>query len=162
MLGRRKTTQEREYFERQTKTRTGDNPRDVRKVTPKIYVVPTNLPEKDPVFVDKFYTWTITRYVSNKSFLTVMNPSKNYRFAFWRNQDIFSTRTLLEDELGPNTSTNAGTTCLNFDLTWIFHTKMHSCLLFGFFLFVFQYFGKIPVFAKLKPAILLKTLVSGR
>ena len=44
-----------EYFERQTKTRTGDNPRDVRKVTPKMYAVPTNPPEKDPVFVYKLY-----------------------------------------------------------------------------------------------------------
>ena len=44
-----------EYFERQTKTRTGDNPRDVRKVTPKMYAIPTNPPEKDPVFVYKFY-----------------------------------------------------------------------------------------------------------
>jgi hypothetical protein len=44
-----------EYFERQTKTRTGENPRDVRKVTPKMYAIPTNPPEKDPVFVYKVY-----------------------------------------------------------------------------------------------------------
>ena len=36
------------YFERQTKTRTGDNPKDVRKVTPKMYTA-------DPAFVYKFY-----------------------------------------------------------------------------------------------------------
>ena len=44
-----------EYFERQTKTRTGENTRDVRKVMPKMYAVPTKPPEKDPVFVYKFY-----------------------------------------------------------------------------------------------------------
>ena len=44
-----------ENFERQTKTRAGENPRDLRKITPKMYPVPTNSPEKDPVFVYKFY-----------------------------------------------------------------------------------------------------------
>lgn len=44
-----------EYFKRQTKTRTGENPRDVRKVKPKMFAVPSTSSEKDPVAVYKFY-----------------------------------------------------------------------------------------------------------
>ena len=36
-----------EYSERQTKTRTGENPRDVRQIKPKMFSVPGS--EKDPV-----------------------------------------------------------------------------------------------------------------
>ena len=46
-----KTLSGEEYFEfheRQTKTRTGDNPRDVRPITPKMFSVPSA--ENDPVF----------------------------------------------------------------------------------------------------------------
>jgi len=42
-----------EYSERQTKTRTGENPRDVRQRKPKMFSVPGS--EKDPVAVYKLY-----------------------------------------------------------------------------------------------------------
>ena len=42
-----------EYSERQTKTRTGENPRDVRQIKPKMFSVPGS--EKDPVAVYKLY-----------------------------------------------------------------------------------------------------------
>ncbi|CAH3140317.1 unnamed protein product, partial [Porites evermanni] len=41
--------------ERQTKTRPGDNPSNVRKVKPKMYEQPSLPPERNPVFVYKFY-----------------------------------------------------------------------------------------------------------
>ena len=41
-----------EYTERQTKTRTGENPRDVRKIKPKMFSVQGR--ERDPVVVYKF------------------------------------------------------------------------------------------------------------
>ena len=41
--------------ERQTKTRPGDNPLNVRKVKPKMYEQPSLPPERNPVFVYKFY-----------------------------------------------------------------------------------------------------------
>ena len=43
-----------EFHERQTKTRTGDNPRVVRPITPKMFSVP--IAENDPVFAYKLYT----------------------------------------------------------------------------------------------------------
>ena len=42
-----------EYSERQTKTRTGENPRDVRHIKPKMFSVPGS--EKDPVAAYKLY-----------------------------------------------------------------------------------------------------------
>ena len=42
-----------EYTERQTKTRTGENPRDVRQINPKMFSVQGS--ERDPVTVYKFY-----------------------------------------------------------------------------------------------------------
>jgi len=42
-----------EYHERQTKTRTGDNSRDVRAINPKMFSVP--IAKKDPVFAYKLY-----------------------------------------------------------------------------------------------------------
>ena len=42
-----------EYTERQTKTRTGENPRDVRQIKPKMFSVQGS--ERDPVTVYKFY-----------------------------------------------------------------------------------------------------------
>ena len=42
-----------EYNERQTKTRSGENTRDVRKVTPKMFSVPGN--ERDPIAVYKLF-----------------------------------------------------------------------------------------------------------
>ena len=42
-----------EYSERQTKTRTGENPRDVRQIKPKMFSVPGS--EKDPVAAYKLY-----------------------------------------------------------------------------------------------------------
>ena len=42
-----------EYTERQTKTRTGENPRDVRQIKPKMFSVQGS--ERDPVAVYKFY-----------------------------------------------------------------------------------------------------------
>ena len=40
-----------EYSERQTKTRTGENPRDIRQIKPKMFAVPES--ERDPVAVYK-------------------------------------------------------------------------------------------------------------
>ena len=42
-----------EYNERQTKTRSGENTGDVRKVTPKMFSVPEN--ERDPIAVYKLF-----------------------------------------------------------------------------------------------------------
>ena len=44
-----------EYCERQTKTRSGEEPRNIRPVKPKAFARPNDPPEKDPVFVYKFY-----------------------------------------------------------------------------------------------------------
>ena len=44
-----------EYSERQTKTRTGADPRYVRAVKPKAFAVPNGPPERDPVAVNKIY-----------------------------------------------------------------------------------------------------------
>ena len=60
-LGRRKTCQETdrseylEYTERQTKTRSGAEPRNIRTVKPKAFAAPNGWPERNPVFVCKFY-----------------------------------------------------------------------------------------------------------
>ena len=43
-----------EYNERQNKTRTGENPRDIRKVKPKMWATPEN-PNKYPVEIYKLY-----------------------------------------------------------------------------------------------------------
>ena len=45
-----------EYCERQTKTRSGEEPRNIRPVKPKAFARPDGPPEKDPVFVYKFYS----------------------------------------------------------------------------------------------------------
>ena len=45
-----------EYFELQTKTRSGKEPRNIRAVIPKAFARPDGPPEKDPVFVSKFYS----------------------------------------------------------------------------------------------------------
>ena len=42
-----------EYTERQTKTRTGENPRDIRLIKPKMFSVPES--ERDPVAIYKCY-----------------------------------------------------------------------------------------------------------
>ena len=44
-----------EYSERQTKTRTGAEPRNVRAVKPKAYSFANGSPDRDPVFVYKVY-----------------------------------------------------------------------------------------------------------
>jgi len=44
-----------EYCERQTKTKSGEEPRNIRPVKPKAFAGPDGPPEKDPVFVYKFY-----------------------------------------------------------------------------------------------------------
>ena len=44
-----------EYCERQTKTRSGEEPRNIRPVKPKTFAMPDGAPEKDPVSVYKFY-----------------------------------------------------------------------------------------------------------
>ena len=96
-----------------------------------------------------------------------MNPSKNYRFVFLAKPGYIFIRKISRRRTRTkhiNKRWYILTKQLNFDLTWIFHTK--KCILvrfLAFFLFVFQYFGKNSrVFAKFEPAILLKTLVSGR
>ena len=48
-----------EFHEGQTNTRTGDNPRDVRPITPKLFSVPSA--ENDPVFAYKLYAEKKTR-----------------------------------------------------------------------------------------------------
>ena len=45
-----------EYSERQTKTRNGEEPRNIRPVKPKTFARPDGAPEKDPVSVYKFYS----------------------------------------------------------------------------------------------------------
>ena len=42
-----------EYSERQTKTRTGENPRDIKQIKPKMFAVPES--ERDPVAVYKLH-----------------------------------------------------------------------------------------------------------
>ena len=44
-----------EYCERQTKTRSAEEPRNIRSVKPKTFAMPDSAPEKDPVSVYKFY-----------------------------------------------------------------------------------------------------------
>ena len=45
-----------EYSERQTKTRTGAEPRNVRAVKPKVFGAPNGPPERDPVAVYEIYS----------------------------------------------------------------------------------------------------------
>ena len=45
-----------EYCERQTKTRSGEEPWNIRPLQPKAFARPDSPPEKDPVFVYKFYS----------------------------------------------------------------------------------------------------------
>ena len=45
-----------DYCERQTKTRSVEEPRNIRPVKPKAFARPDGPPEKDPVFVYKFYS----------------------------------------------------------------------------------------------------------
>ena len=45
-----------EYCERQTKTRSGEEPRNIKPVKPKAFARPDGPPEKYPVFVYKFYS----------------------------------------------------------------------------------------------------------
>ena len=45
-----------EYSERQTKTRTGAEPCNIRAVKPKDFAAPSGLPERDPVAVYKIYS----------------------------------------------------------------------------------------------------------
>ena len=45
-----------EYSERQTKTKTGAEPRNVRAVKPKAFAAPNGPPERDPVAVYKIYS----------------------------------------------------------------------------------------------------------
>ena len=45
-----------EYCERQTKTRSDEEPWNIRPVKPKAFARPDGPPEKDPVFVYKFYS----------------------------------------------------------------------------------------------------------
>ena len=49
-----------EYFERQTKTRNGEEPRNIRPVKPKTFARPDGAPEKDPVSVYKILLWEKT------------------------------------------------------------------------------------------------------
>ena len=44
-----------EYCERQTKTRSDEEPRNIRAVKPKTFARPDGAPEKDPVSVCQFY-----------------------------------------------------------------------------------------------------------
>ena len=45
-----------EYTERQTKTKSETEPRNIRTVKPKAFAAPNGLPERNPVFVYKLYT----------------------------------------------------------------------------------------------------------
>ena len=45
-----------EYCERQTKTRSGEEPRNIRPVKAKTFARPDGPPEKDPVSVYRFYS----------------------------------------------------------------------------------------------------------
>ena len=45
-----------EFSERETKTRTGAEPRNVRAVKPKAYSFANGSPDRDPVFVYKVYS----------------------------------------------------------------------------------------------------------
>ncbi len=112
--------------------------------------------------------FSLAIYVSNKSFLTVMTLSKNYRFGFLAKPGYIFNRKFSRRRTGTkhiNKRWYILAKQLNFDLTWIFHTK--KCILACFLAFSCLFFNileKIPVrvFAKSEPAILLKTLVSGR
>ena len=44
-----------EYTERQTKTKSETEPRNIRTVKPKAFAAPNGLPERNPVFVYKLY-----------------------------------------------------------------------------------------------------------
>ena len=45
-----------EYCERETKTRSGEEPRNIRQVKPKAFARLDGPPDKDPVFDNKFYS----------------------------------------------------------------------------------------------------------
>ncbi|CAH3114587.1 unnamed protein product [Porites lobata] len=62
-----------EYSERQAKTRTGAEPRNVRAVKPKAYSFVNGSPDRDPVFVFKVYSMTD----SDSPFYLGINHIKN-------------------------------------------------------------------------------------
>ena len=66
-----------EYSERQTKTRSGENPRDTRKIKPKMFSVPES--ERDPVAVYKVYAEKRPSEMNdnNAPFYLAVNNCKN-------------------------------------------------------------------------------------
>ena len=67
-----------EYTERQTKTRTGENPRDVRQIKPKMFSVQGS--KRDPVTVYKFYAEKRLSEMNNNNapfYLVVNNCRKD-------------------------------------------------------------------------------------
>ena len=66
-----------EYTERQTKTRIGENPRDVKQIKPKMFSVQGS--ERDPVATYKFYAEKRTSKLKNNNapfYLAVNNCKK--------------------------------------------------------------------------------------
>ena len=68
-----------EYSERQTKTRTGAEPRNVRAVKPKAFSFANGSPDRDPVFVYKVYSEKRPSPMkdSNSPFYLGINYTKN-------------------------------------------------------------------------------------
>ena len=67
------------YSERQTKTRTGAEPWNVRAVKPRAYSFANGSPDRDPVFVDKVYSEKRASLMtdSDSPFYLGINHTKN-------------------------------------------------------------------------------------
>ena len=104
------------YFERQTKTRTGDNPRGVRKVTPKIFSVPSST--RDPVAAYKVHAEKkqLKKNRDGAPFNLAKNICKNKSSKPWFKNSAVGTNTLNslmktiaeKAGLGPNVKNHSG------------------------------------------------------
>ncbi|XP_015773759.1 PREDICTED: zinc finger MYM-type protein 2-like [Acropora digitifera] len=74
-----------EFLERQTKTRTGAEPRNVRAVKPKAYSFANGSPNRDPLFVYKVYTEKRPSSMtdSDSPFYLGVNHTKNPTEKLW-------------------------------------------------------------------------------
>ena len=86
-----------EYSERQTKTRTGENPQDVRQIKPKMFAVPGS--EKDPVAAYKLYA---------KKRPTEMNDSDAPFYLAVNNCTKQESKMAEKAGLGPNVTNHSG------------------------------------------------------
>ena len=106
-----------EYSERQTKTRTGENPRDVRQIKPKMFSVPGS--EKDPVAAYKLYAKKRPTEMNDSDapfYLAVNNSTKQESSKPWfkksavgqNNLNSFMRKMAGKAGLGPNGTNHGG------------------------------------------------------